>query len=885
MTNRSREQKRSAHERPLPCYHCGLPVPAGSRFEARVLGETRAMCCPGCQAVAEAIVAGGLESYYRHRSENAANPEALPKALSEELQLYDRPDVQGGFVRHEGELAETSLMIEGISCAACGWLIEKHLRQLPGVAEARLNLSNHRLHVRWQDSQLPLSQLLGELRQIGYAGHPFQPDRATERLAMENRRALRQLGVAGLLWIQVMMAVMATWPEFNLDLSAGMDRILRWVSLILTTPIVFYCCGQFFRGALRDLRTRHLTMDVSVSLAIGGAYVAGIWSTITGQGELYFDAVGMFALFLLAGRYLERRARERTAASTAQLVNLLPASCLRLDAANQGERILLSELRVGDRVLVPPGAVLPADGVILDGQSSVDESLLTGEYLPHPRQAGDAVTGGTLNVEGPLTVEVGALGDDSRLSAIVRLLERAQADKPRLAELADKVAQWFLLIVLLVAAAVGALWWQVDHQRAFWVVLSLLVATCPCALSLATPTALTAATGSLHKLGLLITRGHVLEGLNHIDTVIFDKTGTLTEGRLTLKQVLPLRDLDADRCLALAAALENRSEHPIARAFGRAPEAADSVASHPGLGLEGLVEGRRLRIGQAAFVSNLGGSATPAMPGDSGQWLLLGDEQGPLAWFGLDDRLRSDAPALLAACKARLAHPPAIRRRLADGRQRRCRTGHRRSPRRPAPGRQAGHARTPARRGPPGADARRRSQRRTGARRCRHQRRHGQRHRPGQDQRRRGAPVQPPGQPGAGFPAGAPHPPYHHREPGLGQPVQWPGPALRRARLDHPGLGGDRHVGQFAAGGGQRPAADPNPFAEVRMAALYILIPVAIVIVAIAIYVFFWAVDSGQYDDLDGPAHSILFDDEDPKHQAGVDEAEKPSKPEDRPRG
>lgn len=638
---------------PLPCYHCGLPVPAGSRFEARVLGETRAMCCPGCQAVAEAIVAGGLESYYRHRSENAANPEALPKALSEELQLYDRPDVQRGFVRHEGELAETSLMIEGISCAACGWLIEKHLRQLPGVAEARLNLSNHRLHVRWQDSQLPLSQLLGELRQIGYAGHPYQPDRATERLAMENRHALRQLGVAGLLWIQVMMAVMATWPEFNLDLSAGMDRILRWVSLILTTPIVFYCCGQFFRGALRDLRTRHLTMDVSVSLAIGGAYVAGIWSTITGQGELYFDAVGMFALFLLAGRYLERRARERTAASTAQLVNLLPASCLRLDAANQGERILLSELRVGDRVLVPPGAVLPADGVILDGQSSVDESLLTGEYLPHPRQAGDAVTGGTLNVEGPLTVEVGALGDDSRLSAIVRLLERAQADKPRLAELADKVAQWFLLIVLLVAAAVGALWWQVDHQRAFWVVLSLLVATCPCALSLATPTALTAATGSLHKLGLLITRGHVLEGLNHIDTVIFDKTGTLTEGRLTLKQVLPLRDLDADRCLALAAALENRSEHPIARAFGRAPEAADSVASHPGLGLEGLVEGRRLRIGQAAFVSNLGGSATPAMPGDSGQWLLLGDEQGPLAWFGLDDRLRSDAPALLAACKAR----------------------------------------------------------------------------------------------------------------------------------------------------------------------------------------------------------------------------------------
>ncbi|VTS63188.1 Copper-translocating P-type ATPase [Streptococcus dysgalactiae subsp. equisimilis] len=814
------------------------------------------------------------------------NPEALPKALSEELQLYDRPDVQGGFVQHAGELAETSLIIEGISCAACGWLIEKHLRQLPAVAEARLNLSNHRLHVRWQDSQLPLSQLLGELRQIGYAGHPYQPDRAAEQLAVENRRALRQLGVAGLLWIQVMMAVMATWPEFNLDLSAGMDRILRWVSLILTTPIVFYCCGQFFRGALRDLRTRHLTMDVSVSLAIGGAYVAGIWSTVTGQGELYFDAVGMFALFLLAGRYLERRARERTAASTAQLVNLLPASCLRLDAANQSERILLRELRIGDRILVPPGAVLPADGVILDGQSSVDESLLTGEYLPRPRQAGDTVTGGTLNVEGPLTVEVAALGDDSRLSAIVRLLERAQADKPRLAELADKVAQWFLLIVLLVAAIVGALWWQVDHQRAFWVVLSLLVATCPCALSLATPTALTAATGSLHKLGLLITRGHVLEGLNHIDTVIFDKTGTLTEGRLTLKQVQPLRDLDADRCLALAAALENRSEHPIARAFGRAPEAAESVESHPGLGLEGLVEGRRLRIGQAAFVSELSAGAIPAMP------RRLRAVAAARRRTGSAGLVRSRRPPARRRPRParrlqgpRLAHLAAIRRRFADGCQRRRRVGHRRSPWRPDPGRQAGDAQTPARGRPPGPDAGRWRQRRTGARRRRHQCRHGQRHRPGQDQCRRGTPVQSPGQPGTGLPAGAPHPSHHHREPGLGQPVQWPGAALRRARLDHPGLGGDRHVGQFAAGGGQRPAPDPNPFAEVRMAALYILIPVAIVIVAIAIYVFFWAVDSGQYDDLDGPAHSILFDDEDPKHQAGVDEAEKPSKPEDQPRG
>ncbi|MBV4469968.1 heavy metal translocating P-type ATPase [Pseudomonas siliginis] len=638
---------------PIPCYHCALPVPSGSRFTAVVLGQAREFCCPGCQAVAEAIVAGGLESYYQHRSEASANPEALPVQLTDELALYDRADVQQPFVRHEGDLAETTLLMEGISCAACGWLIEKHLRTLPAVAEARLNLSNHRLHVRWADAQLPLSQILAELRHIGYAAHPYQADRASEQLASENRLALRQLGVAGLLWFQAMMATMATWPEFNIDLSPELHTILRWVALFLTTPIVFYSCAPFFKGAMRDLRTRHLTMDVSVSLAIGSAYMAGIWTSITGVGELYFDAVGMFALFLLAGRYLERRARERTAAATAQLVNLLPASCLRLDSDGQSERILLSELRVGERILVQPGSILPADGKIIDGQSSIDESLLTGEYLPQPRTLGDAVTAGTLNVEGALTVEVQALGQDTRLSAIVRLLDRAQAEKPRLAEIADRAAQWFLLLSLIAAAMIGVLWWQLDSARAFWIVLAMLVATCPCALSLATPTALTAATGTLHKLGLLLTRGHVLEGLNQIDTVIFDKTGTLTEGRLVLRSIRPLGALDSEQCLSLAAALENRSEHPIARAFGRAPLAAEDVHSTPGLGLEGVVGEQRLRIGQAPFACALSGAALPSMPDEAGQWLLLADTQGPLAWFVLDDRLRDDAPALLAACKAR----------------------------------------------------------------------------------------------------------------------------------------------------------------------------------------------------------------------------------------
>ena len=638
---------------PLACYHCGLPVLTGDSFSCVVLKQPRVFCCPGCQAVAQAIVAGGLESYYHHRSEPSANPEALPAIVPDELLLLDRSDIQKPFVSTSGAVSETKLLIEGITCAACGWLIEKHLRQLPGVLDASLNLSNHRLSIRWHAEQLALSELLKTIRHIGYAAHPWQPDKVSEQMQADNRRALRKLGVAGLLWMQVMMASMATWPEFNLDLSPAMDRLLRWVSLILTTPIVFYCSAEFFRGALRDLRTRHLTMDVSVSLAIAGAYAAGIWSTFTGQGDLYFDAAGMFALFLLSGRYLERRARERTAAATTQLVNLLPASCLRLTSDGNSERILLSELALGEHLLVPPGSLIPADGCILSGQSSIDESLLTGEYLPLNKVPGDTVVAGTLNVEGPLTIEVVALGEETRLSAIVRLLERAQTLKPRLAELADRVAQWFLISMLVIAAVVGLIWWQIDPSRAFWIVLSLLVATCPCALSLATPTALTAATGALHKLGLLVTKSHVLESLHQIDTVIFDKTGTLTEGKLTLKNIQPCAELDQQQCLALAAALESHSEHPIARAFGRSQLAASEVNNAQGLGLEGIVQQRKLRIGRPDYVSALGNYPTPAMPSSQGQWLLLGDSQQALAWFALDDQLRPDAPALLAACQAR----------------------------------------------------------------------------------------------------------------------------------------------------------------------------------------------------------------------------------------
>ena len=639
---------------PRPCYHCGEPVPSGSRWYVTILDEQRDMCCPGCQAVAEAIVSGGLESYYRHRTEPSVNPEALPRTLQDELEMLDRSEVQERYVQSEGELHHIQLLIEGISCAACGWLIERRLRQLPGISEASLNLGNNRLSVSWDGQTTRLSAVLAEIRRIGYIGHPYEPDLASAQIADENRRYLRRLGLAGLMFMQVMMATMALWDGFNQDITPQMATTLRWAALLMTTPVVLYSCIPFFKGAWRDVRNRQLSMDVSVSLAIGATYLAGVWATLTGTGEIYFDSVVMFAFFLLAGRYLERRARQRTVESTARLVNLLPPSTLRVGADGLTQRIMLEDVRQGDLLEVKPGESIPADGIIVTGISSIDESALSGEYLPLAKQVGDRVTAGTLNVEGPLQIQVSAVGEQTRLSAIVRLLERAQSDKPRLARLADQVAQYFLVGVLLSVVVVGAAWWWlVSGERAFWIIIAMLVAACPCALSLATPTALTTATGSLHKLGLLITRGHVLEVLNRIDTVILDKTGTLTEGRMTLERIEAFAGQDGDLALQHARMIESCSEHPIARAFGRSASQAEEVVNHPGLGMEGRCNGHLLRIGKPGFVAQLGDWQAPEVPDAAGQWLLLGDASGPVAWFVLNDRLRRDAGALVASLKQR----------------------------------------------------------------------------------------------------------------------------------------------------------------------------------------------------------------------------------------
>jgi len=413
-------------------------------------------------------------------------------------------------------------------------------------------------------------------------------------------------------------------------------------------PVVLYSAQPFFTSAWRDLKCRQLGMDVPVSLAIGSAFGASAWATLHGSGEIYFDSATMFTFFLLGGRFLEMGARHRAGQASEELIKLLPATAARL--GDQGEeRVPVNDLSPGDRVLVRPGESVPADGRVSEGNSSIDESLLTGESLPQRRRLGDRLVGGTVNNESPLVMQVERVGTDTVLSAIVRLLDRAQTEKPAVARLADRAAAWFVAVLLLLAAGVAGWWWQHDAVHAFTVTLSVLVVTCPCALSLATPAALTAATGALTRLGVLTTRGHALETLARVTHIIFDKTGTLTEGRLQLDTIELLRDRDRNDCLQLAATLEQASEHPVAHALYTATQRdlpdVTAVIACPGQGMEGCIDGRRYRIGAADYVRELHARAghTEATPAARTEGVVLGDEEGMLAHFTFVDHLREQA--------------------------------------------------------------------------------------------------------------------------------------------------------------------------------------------------------------------------------------------------
>jgi Cu2+-exporting ATPase len=647
----------------VACFHCGEPVPGGSRFGAVIDGAPRPMCCAGCAAVAQTISDHGLSAYYASRSE-LPQRDLATSAPARDLAVYDIDEVQKPFVRTGKDgVKQATLLLEGITCGACAWLIERRLGGLYGVSGADVNLAARRVQVEWDDGRTRLSSILQAIAALGYRTQGFDAA-ASESVAMRERRAmLWRLFVAGLAMMQVMMYAVPAYLTEG-DLTRDVEQLMRWASLTLTVPVILWSAGPFFTNAWRGFRAHRVGMDAPVALGIAVAFAASAWATVSGRGEVYFDSITMFVFLLLGARYLESMARAKAAESQQRLVRHTPAVADRLvpgaDPAAT-ERVAAVRLAPGDLVQVAPGGVIPADGTVTAGSSAADESLLTGETRPAVKRAGDGVIGGSVNLASPLTVQVKRVGPETVLAGIVRLMDRAQAGKPRIAQVADRVAQWFVAVLIAVALATALAWYWIDPSRALWVTVAVLVVSCPCALSLATPAVLAAATGTLHRLGILITRGHALETLGRTTHVVFDKTGTLTEGRPALIGVIPLHGQSRDECLALAAALERGSEHPVARALlsaaaDLAPLAASEISNQPGQGIEALVNCRRVRIGSPAFASGIARRPLPEelkFTADEVTVVALADEQGYIALFTLGDVLRAGARWLVRELEAR----------------------------------------------------------------------------------------------------------------------------------------------------------------------------------------------------------------------------------------
>jgi len=633
------------------CFHCGLPVPDGAHYPIQFENQTKQTCCRGCQAVAQTIIDSGQGAYYTHRTALPATAREAEAELAQ-MGLYDLPEIQESFVRTESEnIREAALILENIVCAACIWLNERHIAGLPGVLSVEINYATRRARVRWDNSRIQLSAILKAVTDIGYIAHPFDPGRSDDIHRRERNTAIRRLAIAGLGMMQVMMYALPSYTAT--DMTDDIRLLMRWASLVLTIPVVLYSAWPFFIGAWRDLKRRMLGMDVPVALGVGTAFVASVYGTFSGHGEVYYDSVTMFVFLLLTGRFLEMNARRRAGAAVEELVKLIPAAATRLPhwPARDEEQIPVARLAVGDHVLVRPGETLPADGEVVEGDSAVNEAMLTGESLPVSKSAHAKVVGGSLNQASPLVVRVDRLGADTRLASIVRLLDRAQSEKPRIGQLADHAAAWFVGLLLLITFFVGLAWYVIDPSRTLWIVVSVLVVTCPCALGLATPAALTTATGRLTRLGLLATRGHALETLARATDLVFDKTGTLTHGRLSVRRVVPLGGRSAEEVGALAAALEAGSEHPIARAMSEAVNAsvtADGIRNTPGRGVEGMIAGRTYRLGSPRFAT---AGAPPPESDDGASWVALAEKNEPIAWFALADTPRADADAALSALR------------------------------------------------------------------------------------------------------------------------------------------------------------------------------------------------------------------------------------------
>ncbi len=660
------------------CFHCGLPLPPDDHFEAELDGATRRFCCIGCRSVCSAIYDAGLQGFYQRTPEGT--PLGPPPEPPRDLGLYDLEEVQEEFVTEVGESREINLLVEGIHCAACVWLIERTLANLPGILSANVNLSGKRLLVRWDNHRLKLSRIIQRLADIGYAAVPFDPEAAEGTLKKQNKAMLYRLAFAAFAVMNIM------WASISLYAGAAESEyrgLFHWVGFTLATPTLFYSGWPFFRGAWTGLKNLHLTMDLPIAIGATVTYAYSVYVTVTGttSGEVYFDTVVNFIFVILIGRYLEAMFKRQAVASTQRLLDLQPrvATVVR-DGKEQV--VPIRAVKPGETVLVKAGYKVPVDGVVLEGRSAVDESMLTGESEPVGKHSGDRVSAGTFNVNSALTLRVEGTLRDTALGRIIRLVEEAQSSKAPIQCTADRIVPWFVLTTLVLATLTFVYWLGRDFELALMAATSVLIITCPCAFGMATPMSIAVASGLGARHGILVKNGTVLETLSRITHFVFDKTGTLTEGRMRVREVIPVSGIGEDELLRLAAIVERFSEHNIARAVvDKAEERRLDVGacelrefeSVAGFGVRGEADGRQVVLGTAAWLQQhdiaLDSALAPTVDRleESAVTCIHVAVDGRHAGIiGAADRLRADAHQLISDLRA-----AGIRMTLLSGDRRR----------------------------------------------------------------------------------------------------------------------------------------------------------------------------------------------------------------------
>ncbi|VAX24532.1 Lead, cadmium, zinc and mercury transporting ATPase; Copper-translocating P-type ATPase [hydrothermal vent metagenome] len=642
------------------CFHCGLPLPGNGGFSADINGEQQGFCCLGCKSVCEAIFNAGLEGFYdRASQETASGP---PPSLTENINVYDLEDAQEEFVTKTGNTKEAKLLVEGIHCAACVWLIERAMAKTPGVISSEVNLSGRKLSVRWDDSIIKLSEIIERLLKVGYAALPFTLRSSEEAARKRIKTQLFRIGFAGFSAMNMMWISIALWTGAG---EGEYRDFFHYVGFALASPTLLYSGWPFLKGAFSGLKRLTLTMDLPIAIGAIVTYLYSVYVTLARvtEGEVYFDTVVFFIFIILVGRYFEMSSRDKAADATRRLMELQPKSA---NVLKNGEETVVSIRLVtpGDLVLIRPGEKIPVDGIVVEGETQVDESIITGESHPAKKLAGFPVIAGSMNINGAITARVTSDVKESTLARMARLIEDAQSSKAPIQRIADKIVPYFVSVTLALAM-VTFLWW-LDHgiETAIITATSVLIITCPCALGLATPMAVTWAAGVGSRHGILIKNGEALEKLARTTHVVFDKTGALTQGMMSVASVYITEGHDKKRVMAQAMALEKNSEHVIARAVVRAAKEnattndliCENFINKPGLGVEGVVDGEKIAIGSSSYMKLLGipipndmaarsekiekEAMTPAYLSINGEFVGL---------LGISDTLREDSQKTVKA--------------------------------------------------------------------------------------------------------------------------------------------------------------------------------------------------------------------------------------------